>query len=464
VTRRRSRLALVGGGAVAAAALSPATADAHGLVQRTSLPIPEIVFAWAAAAVLIASFAGLALLWPRPLLQDPPWRPLPLGIGRVLGSQVVEILCPAIGGALFAIIVYAGYAGGGSALDNLAPTFILIDFWVGLAFASVLFGDLFRAFSPWRAIQLPGIRAYPTRWGRYPAALALLGFTWVELVSGWGETPGDLTTAAVAYTVYTLAMQALFGTEAWTRNGEAFAVYFNLLSRISIWERRDGVIGLRPPLGGLPRLEARAGTVFFVCVMIGTVTFDGFSQGQLWKDGAVDVAGWIDGIVGAEAAPKVVATIGLLLGVAFVSGFYRIGIDGARSAGGDLDAPALRRAFIHSLVPIAMVYVAAHYLSFLLFEGQATLYLASDPIREGWDLFGTASRPIDYTYVSQNALWYMQVGFVVAGHVAGLMLAHDRALALYSDARTAIRSQYWMLAIMVGFTTLALWLLAQASG
>ena len=95
--------------------------------------------------------------------------------------------------------------------------------------------------------------------------------------------------------------------------------------------------------------------------------------------------------------------------------FYRLGIDGARSVGGGLDAARLRAAFIHTLVPIAMVYVAAHYLTFLLFEGQATLYLASDPFGQGWDLFGTASRAIDYTYLSQNASWYVQVAVVVSG-------------------------------------------------
>jgi hypothetical protein len=460
--RRAQRLAVVTAGAAVAAALAPEAAHAHGLVQRTTLPIPEVVFAWAAAIVLVLSFAGLAVLWPTPRLQDPPWRPLPGGLGRVLGSTVVEVICAAIGGALFAIVIYAGYEGGGSALDNLAPTFILIDFWVGLVFASVLFGDVFRAFSPWRAIQLPGIRPYPERWGRYPAAIALLGFTWVELVSGWGEVPGDLTTAAVGYTVYTLAMQAVFGTEAWTRNGEAFAVYFNLFSRLSVWETRDRVVGLRPPLGGLPRLDPVRGTVLFVAVMIGTVTFDGFSQGQLWKDISVDLADALDGIVGLDAAPKVVGTLGLLLGVAVVGGFYRLGIDGARSVGGDISAAELRRAFIHTLVPIAMVYVVAHYLTFLLFEGQATFYLASDPFGQGWDLFGTADRAIDYTYLSQNATWYVQVAVVVIGHVAALTLAHDRALALYRDPKLAVRSQYWMLAVMVGFTSLALWLLSQA--
>ena len=458
--RHRTRLAVLAGVA-AAGALAPPAAEAHGLVQRADLPLPEWLFGWAAAIVLIVSFAGLAVLWSTPRLQQPRWRALPGG--RILGGRPVEALCGLLGVALLVVVILAGYLGNDSALDNFAPTFILIDFWVGLVLLSVLFGDVFRAFSPWRAIRLPGFRAYPERWGRYPAAIALLGFTWVELVSGWGESPVDLTTAAVGYTVYTLVMQAVFGTETWTRRGEAFAVYFNLFSRLSVWETRDRVVGLRPPLGGLPRLDTPPGTVLFVVVMIGTVTFDGFSQGQIWKDVSVDLADAFDGIVGLETAPKVAATLGLLAAVAVIGGFYRLGIDGARSVGGDIETPELRRAFIHTLVPIAMVYVVAHYLTFLLFQGQATLYLASDPFGQGWDLFGTADRAIDYTYLSQNATWYVQVAVVVVGHVAALTLAHDRALALYRDATIAVRSQYWMLAVMVGFTSLALWLLAQAA-
>ena len=457
--RTRARLALAASGAALLGA--PASARAHGLVQRTNLPIPEWLFGWAAAIVLVVSFAALAVLWPAPRLQRPGWRPLG-AFGRLLGSRAVEWACRLVGVAVFVVVVLAGYLGEDFALSNLAPTFILIVFWVGLAFASVLFGDLFRVFSPWRAVPFPGLRPYPERWGRYPAAIALLAFTWVELVSGWGEDPALLVTVALLYTAYTLAMQAVFGTETWSQRGEGFAVYFNLFSRMSVWERRGREIGLRPPLGGLPRLDAVPGTVLFVVVMIGTVTFDGLSQGSLWRDVSVDLARAIDGLVGAETAPKVAATVGLLLAVAAVGLFYRLGIDGARSVGGDLDAPQLRREFIHTLVPIALVYVAAHYLTFLLFEGQAFLYLASDPFGQGWDLFGTASRAIDYTYLSQTTAWYLQVAFVVLGHVAALTLAHDRALALYRDARLAVRSQYWMLAVMVGFTSLALWLLASA--
>jgi hypothetical protein len=444
----------------------PASASAHGLVQRSNLPIPEWLFGWAAAIVLVISFVALAALWPNPRMEArPSFKPLPGG--AALGSRPVEILCGAIGVALLVVVFLAGYIGSGVALDNLAPTFILITFWVGLVFASAIFGDIFRAFSPWRAIGrlLPsnGLRPYPEKLGRWPAAIGLLVFTWIELASGWGEDPALLVTAALGYTILTLVAQVVFGVEAWTRNGETFAVYFNLFSRISPFETRERVVGVRPPLSGLPQLEPVPGTVALLSVMIGTVTFDGLSQGRLWKDLAVDLTDVVTSLgISVTEAPRIVATIGLLLGVALVALFYRAGIAGAHSVGGDISAERLRGAFVHSLVPIAMVYVAAHYLTFLLFEGQAIRYLASDPFGQGWDLFGTASAAIDYSLLSQNGAWYAQVGFVVLGHVAALILAHDRALVLYDNAKLAVRSQYWMLAVMVGFTTLALWLLAQA--
>jgi hypothetical protein len=442
------------------------TVFAHGLVQRSSLPIPEWLFAWAAAAVLCVSFVALAALWPKPRLEHPGWRPLPGG--RALGGRVVEVVGGVIGVLILAFVLLTGYAGPPTPLDNFAPTFIFIIFWVGLVFASVLLGDLFRLFNPWRAIGRAVFggrerRAYPERLGRWPAVVGLFGFTWIELASGWGEHPATLATAVAGYSVLTLAAMAVYGTEPWARHGETFSVYFNLFSRMSVFETRDRVVGVRPFLGGLPRLDPIAGTVALVIVMIGTVTFDGLSQGQLWRDVSVQLNDGLASLgIGIESTPKLVATIGLVSGIALVGAFYTLGIEGARSVGGGHDAEELRHRFIHTLVPIAMVYVAAHYLTFLLFEGQSILYLASDPLGDGWNLFGTASSAIDYGLLSQNTAWYLEVGFVVLGHIAALVLAHDRALVLYPDAKLAVRSQYWMLAIMVGFTSLALWLLARA--
>jgi hypothetical protein len=252
--------------------------------------------------------------------------------------------------------------------------------------------------------------------------------------------------------------------EAWTRRGDAFAVYFNLFSRIAPFAVRDGEVGLRRPLSGLAALQPVAGTVALLAVMIGSVTFDGGSEASIWTSIAPDIANlFADLGLSPRHALEAAFLVGLLGTVALVCGFYMLGIAGARSVGGGFGEEELARAFVHTLVPIAFAYVAAHYLTLLLFQGQALWFLASDPLGEGSDLLGTADRQVDYGVIGANATWYWQVGFVVAGHVAALTLAHDRALALYDRAKLAVRSQYWMLAVMVGFTSLALWLLSQSN-
>ena len=149
----------------------PAVAEAHGLVQRQQLPIPQWLFAWAAAAVLVVSFFALAMLWPEPRLERDEWRPLPGGeASRACRCRS----CAACRRRLLVVTVLAGYLGSGTALDNWAPTFLLITFWVGLVFASILFGDVYRAFSPFRALGrlLPSLeRPDPERLGRWPEAV-----------------------------------------------------------------------------------------------------------------------------------------------------------------------------------------------------------------------------------------------------------------------------------------------------
>jgi hypothetical protein len=453
-------------------------AHAGGLLSRADLPIPEWLFGWAAAMVLVISFVALAILWPEPKLERESWRPLPGGIGRVIGSRPVEILCGAIGVALLGVVIYTGLQGTQSPAANFAPTFVFVIFWIGLVPASVLFGDIFRAFNPWRAIGrgvgwtasrvarggLPAPLTYPERLGHWPAALGIFVFAVLELVRSGGDQPNTVAVATLVYSALTFIAMALYGVEAWSARGEAYSVYFNLFSRISVFETRDRVLGLRPPLAGLAHFKAGAGTAALLAVMIGSVTFDGAGEAPIWTGFSPDLTRWF-GDLGLSPQPAFEAAffIGLCVAILLVYAFYRLGVIGARSVGGGFSAETLSRAFVHSLVPIAFAYVMAHYFTYLLFRGQAIVFLASDPLGDGSDLFGTANNQIDYSLIGSTATWYWQVAFVVTGHAAGLTLAHDRALSMYDDAKLAVRSQYWMLAVMVGFTSLALWLLSQAN-
>jgi hypothetical protein len=248
---------------------------AHGLVARSDLPIPEWLFFYAALLVLFVSFVALAVLWPEPKLENEGWRPLPRGIGRGLASRPVEILCGAIGVFLLGVVVYAGLRGTQSTQANLAPTFVYVFFWLGLVPASVLFGDVFRAFNPWRAVgrsvswiartvartDLPAPLAYPRRLGRWPAAAGIFAFAVLELVASNGDKPENVAIATLVYSAATFIAMSLYGVETWIERGEAFSVYFNLFSRLSPVETREGAVGLRRPLSGLPSLEPLPGTV-----------------------------------------------------------------------------------------------------------------------------------------------------------------------------------------------------------
>ncbi|MDX6698218.1 MAG: hypothetical protein QOE65_1615 [Solirubrobacteraceae bacterium] len=463
------RLLTATGAGLAGAALAPAAASAHGIGQRADLPIPQWLFGWAAAVVLIVSFVGLALLWQTPRLQAVRLR------GGVRIPAVVDVVCGAIGVAVFGIVVYAGLAGSQTATANVAPTFVFVHFWVGLVVASVLLGDVFRLFNPWRAIaravgwlvgrlapsSTPEPLPYPERLGRWPAVATLLGFGWLELAYQSRDDPSTLAILGLAYALIQLAGMSFYGVEPWTRRADGFGVYFNLFSRLSPWERRDGVLYLRTPLSGVTSLSPVPGTVALLCAIIGITTFDGFSQGSIWQNLAPDVEQrFLDIGFSLRAAVELTYTLGLAGGVAFVSGVFWLGVTGMHTVGRGRSTRELARQFAHTLVPIGFAYAVAHYFSLLVFQGQATGYLISDPLGQGSDLFGTANTQIDYSAISANGIWYVQVGALVAGHVAGLILAHDRALAIYDDVREATRSQYWMLMVMIGFTSLGLWLLS----
>jgi hypothetical protein len=452
---------------------------AHGISVRTDLPVPEVIFWWAASIVLAVSFVALAVLWPKPRLEDPAWRPLPGGIGRVLASRAVEIVCGAIGVFLFGLTLYAGFEGTQSTTANWTPIFVYVIFWLAFVPLSVVFGDVFRAFNPWRAIgravawiartvsrsELPEPLAYPAWLGRWPAAIGIFGFATMELVVSGGDKPETLAVAILVYSALTFVGMALYGVEPWTGRAEAFGVYYNLFSRISPFATRDREVGLRKPLSGLPRIGQLPGTVPLLMVMIGTVSFDGFTSKRTWNSRSPDISQFFQDHLSLtpEHALELTFLLGMLAMVLFISGFYRLGILGAKSVGGGFSARRLSREFVHSLVPIAVAYVGAHYFTLLLYQGQALAYLASDPLGRGSDIFGTAGTQVHYGLIGSNVEWYVKVAMIVTGHVAGLILAHDRAVALYRDARQAVRSQYWMLGVMLGFTLLAIWLVSESN-
>jgi hypothetical protein len=456
---------------VACAFAFPSLASAHGIVGRADLPIPAWLFSWTAAIVLIASFVALSVLWTRPQLQHE--RRV-----RLFGlPEPVRWLASVLGLAVFALVLYSGFAGTQVWSANFSVTFIYVIFWIGLPISSVLLGDVFATLSPWRTcargIRWVGRRIrpqafakapldYPARAGQWPAVVALIGFAWLELVYVNRDSPSTLAALSAGYFIVMVAGMLAFGVEAWSEQADGFGAYFGLLARMSaLCSDEHGDVYVRRPLSGLTGMPVLPGTVPLVCAVIGTTTFDGFSNGAVWRKLEPHLQNLFSGLgLGQTPAVELAYTLGLLLCVALVLAIYALGIRGVRSVSSRYRTADLSRSFAHTLVPIGFAYVVAHYFSLLIWQGQAIGYLASDPLGNGANLFGTGSYTIDYAIISYAAIWYVQVAALVLGHVGGLTLAHDRALSIYRGSQEAVRSQYWMLTVMVAFTCFGLWLLS----
>ena len=471
-------------GAAVAALLFPPAASAHSaLVGKQDLPIPQWLFAWGASLVLIVSFVALTLAWRSALLEDERWRPAPGWLSSAIVNPVTRVLAGALGVFLLGVVVWSGLEGTTAPPQNFAPTFVFVTLWLGVVFLSVLLGNFFQAFNPWRAIAsavsgvfrliarqaAPSPLSYPDRLGLWPAVVGLLGFLWFELIYSAGGTEGlstnELAIATLVYSVVTFVGMALFGIEAWTRRGETFSVYFAMFASLSPIEVRDGRLGLRRPLSGSTKWAVVPGSVALVMVALGGTVFDGAQEGLLKEP----IEWLFETIQDVGADPSLASRIAnsafLLLSVGFVAGIYWLGIRGMRTVRGlDMSVGELGRTFVHSFIPIVLAYLVAHYFTYFLWleQGQFT-YLLTDPLGDGSNIFGISKDPIDYGVIGANAVWYVQVGALVVGHVTALALAHDKAVALYRDPRAAARSQYWMLALMVGFTSLGLFLLSQAN-
>jgi hypothetical protein len=448
------RLGVVAVLAVSGVVGFPGVAWGHGIGGRLDLPVPVSYFVVGAGLVLVLSFVALAVLWPEPRLQTGP-RHEPVrftkGRGWVLPALGMVGLLLVIGQLVPPLLG----AATDSTRPTIAPVLVWVLFWLVVPFAGVVIGDWYSDLNPWRSLGRRlgvgrGERVWVLdRFGIWPTVALFFAFVWLELVAPDSGDQVLLGTAALAYSIFLVGMMAYAGRETGLAVFDLFTPYNRLISSISPLGRRDdGRLLWRGWLRALPVIPEWRGLPAFVVVAIGTVSYDGASATRYARDLVGDVGQTTPGATALLAGS--VLTIGLAYWVASAVA--------ARMVGGQWTASRVAVRFAHTLVPIALAYAVAHYMTLIIFEGQQLIAAASDPFGLGWDLFGNADRTIDFFITTSEPVWYAQVAVIVTGHVLGVVLAHDRALADFGTG--AVRSQYAMLLLMVALTTLGLLILA----
>lgn len=434
----------------------------HGLASRHDLPLPFGFVLVGAAAALAITFGVLLLAWRRPRFAADPGRPVP-GIQAVVDNRGVRLVARGLVLALF-VWVGSAVALGRDELTNPVFGFVFVWLWVGLVPLSLLLGAVWRAVNPLRTLHLllcrvartdpdEGLVELPRGLGVWPAALSLFAFAWLELVQPDRTTLSVLRVWVLAWLVI-MVIGAVVGGRRWIGAADPFEAYASTVARLSPWRRSaDDGLRLVNPLAGLTAATLPPGTVGVVAVLLGSTAFDSFAN----------LSWWIATVQASDVSPVVWETGGLLVMIMIVLvTFTGSAAWLARYPGRDgtaLRPPDAVRAMAGSLVPIVVGYAIAHYATLLIVEGQRVAVNLSDPLGRGWNVLGTADLTVSTAvYAHPTGVAALQVVAIVVGHLVGIVAAHEQAIRLLAPSG-AVRGQWPMLVVMVGYTCAGLLLL-----
>ena len=445
---------------------------AHGLGGSSDLPVPYAYSVIGAAWALTFTFALVAFAWRRPRF-DPlkPGHPLPSVVTALVDSELTRGVA-ATAALLFAVwVVLAGLWGPQTQANALLGVFYVL-LWVGLVAVSLLFGPVWRVISPVRTVYVLLQRitpqslsrarlSYPEAWGYRPAAVGLFAFVWIELASPNPASLPWVKSWLLGYVVLLLGGAWLCG-QRWFARVDPFGVYSMVVSRLSPFRRNPETrrIAIGNPFDHLLSLPIRPGVVALLAVLLGSTAFDSFSSSVTWRNFADGLAKAIH-VVPVAVSLSALRTIGLLVFAAVVATTFSLA---ARATGG-IDRE-LRRALpgqmAHSLIPIVVGYIFAHYLSYLVERGQRAVFALADPFGHGWNLLGLAHLHVAYVLsMHPTVLAVIKVSCVVTGHIVAVIAAHDKALRLLPTGHQ-LTGQLTMMLVMVGYTFTGLYLLFSA--
>jgi hypothetical protein len=443
---------------------------AHGVGGQADLPIPASYAYWGAAVALIVSFGVLGFAWRESRFRgDESGRPMWPWLARIVDSRITHAVIVVVVLGYTAWIAMAAVFGKDTLVN---PTFgaVFVLLWVGLVPASLLLGPIYRLCNPLRWLHRGiaaaagtdfrrGLQEYPGRLGMWPAAAFLFAFVWLELVDP--SYASSLSTVRMWFLVVAALLMvgaAVYGDTFFARS-DPFEVYSSLVARLSPFGRRtDGKLVVRNPMENLDGLKPLPGLVAVVAVLFGSTAFDSFKESSRWLQFAADYS----------THQTLVNTIALFSFCLIVFVSFSLAAMWTGGLGhtdeGDDETPRVRRRdlpnlFAHSIVPIVIGYIVAHYLSFFVSTGIATLQDLGDPLSRGWTLtsfLDGVNKYAIYNYPTNLAV--TKVIAVVTGHVLGVVAAHDRAVRLL-PRRHALVGQLPMLVLMVAYTLTGLFLL-----
>ena len=463
----------------------------HGFGQRYDLPASLALYLFAAGGVVVLSFVLVVLFAGDQVgakATQYPRRAVPflLPIARAPWPRIVGGTIGVLG---LAAIIVTGLFGSNKPEVNPTEYLTWIYFWAATVILSGLVGNLWYLLNPWAAVYdlvsrmtSPPLgevgplaqRAGPVgrfslaKLGIWPAVLAYFLFACLELTTGMANRPWLVGSLALLYSAVTLAGMYFFGRDEWLEHCEACTVLFGIVGRFSPLEAerdeqgRITTVYLRPwGVGLLQPSPSGWDRVAFVILMLSTLAFDGIEGTKAWSDFTIATEPYWQpsgafGFFLLKTLSMTLLTGAFLL--IFIAFMEMVIYFGSRK----LDLKATVTAFVLTLVPIALVYNAAHNYSYVVVQSQGLIPLLNDPLQKGWHLLpALAGYKPSFALAQASTVWFAQIVLIVVGHVIAVYLSHLKAGEKFRTAQRALLSQYPMLVLMVMYTMTSLWILAQ---
>ncbi|WP_370264313.1 hypothetical protein [Limnobacter sp.] len=461
--------------ALALLGLAPGAALAHAFGEPVQLPMPYDMYILGCVLALLLSFALLALAGRRNAKASPVLAlSLPIQANEWRRIQHVGAVL-----LLLALVfcVVAGLLGSRDSQRNINMTFFWIWFALGGAYLSMLIGPWYKHQHPWACLPLGHARVkYPAWLGHWPALLQFVGLVAIELFVH--SNPRTLAVLIAAWLLFNGLGIWAFGATRWLQRGEPFAVLFRLFadcSPIRLHRPSHGRIRIRLtwPFARFHNTRiVHPAHVLFVFFLLASTAYDGLRETKVyfnvfWQDPLGLLTSWFGQHpmkIYPTVRPVFIAWEVFLLMVlplvylGLFAGFLALGRWVSR---GKQSLWALVCVHTPSLVPIAVVYHLTHYYTLLFSQGLKIRGMVSDPFGWGWNIFGNAITGRLPWLPDMANIWASQVVLILLGHVAAVWLAHRHALRLERSPVHALLNQLPMLVLMVIFTSVGLWVLAQ---
>jgi len=451
---------------------------AHSIDERYDLPLPLNFFIFGSALVVLISFIGVLLVFTKPSIQSKFPITLLSNANHNLLLKSSRLILQILSLVLFFVVLGACFWGDKNPLQNLAPNFIWMTWWLGLSLFISIFGNIWPLLNTWLNLyqliqrlfstQKNKITSFPTPifpWNSlFFATLFLFLWSWLEVVYPVAFVPYRIGYLILIWSTFSFLGMSLIGKNRWLQHFDFFSIYFNYLGKFSLftYSPSQKALLLRPWGMGLINSnseQSSSGQAGFIIAMLTTVLFDGLHGNQIWLlfekpferliPKSIDVNGYLIG------------TAGLLLTWCAFYMIYQLTCYLSKKMCPNINVKHLANDLAPSLIPIAIAYLIAHNFSSFMIQVQNIVFLISDPFNLGWDLFHTKDFRPDIAMIDASFTWYLAVGAIVIGHILAILICHLIILQKTSSKKEVLYLSMPMTLTMILLTMMSLIIIAE---